>query len=170
MGGFAAILPSAIDYEGLILIGGEAGSSSARMELAAVCAVVQHCYKYNGVELTIYSDAEYIVKSFKLGWVFDWMKAGFPNTKNLDIWKDILRGIQSRHISSFQIHHVKGHSGVWLNEVADKWAGWASWNMKELNRNTKKTTFISKIQEGDLRIHKDKVGQDALNRVLHLER
>lgn len=148
-GGFSAVLPS----EELVLIGGEMPSTSARMELCAVSAVVQHCYKYKDVDLTIYSDAEYIVKSFNEGWVYDWIKIGFINTKNKDIWKQLLRGIQTNHISSFRIIHVRGHSGIELNELADRWAGEAAKRMKEINSKSKEGAFAQKHGWRDLRIH-----------------
>lgn len=149
IGGYSCIIQIDKDKDYVVLIGGESSSSSARMELMALCASMEFCEKYaefskRKIDLEIYTDAQYIEKSFNENWIWDWKRQGFPRTKNVDLWKRILKALSCRGITSFKITHVKGHSGIYLNEKADKWAAKA---VKQLKHLIREDNSVSKFQD-----------------------
>ena len=88
------------------------------MELLAVIIALE-ALKYDGTDVTIYSDSKYVVDAVTKGWVFNWEKKNFAKKKNPDLWKRFLQ-IYPKHNVEFV--WVKGHAGNELNEVADRLA------------------------------------------------
>ncbi|MEC7654318.1 MAG: ribonuclease HI [Bacteroidota bacterium] len=98
--------------------GGFRLTTNNRMELLAVIIALE-TLKFDGTDVTIYSDSKYVVDAITKGWVFDWEKKGFAKKKNPDLWKRFLK-IYTKHKVDFV--WVKGHAGNELNEVADRLA------------------------------------------------
>ena len=48
-------------------------TTNNRMELTAVCAALE-LLKFDGSDVTIYSDSRYVVDAVTKGWVFGWEK------------------------------------------------------------------------------------------------
>jgi ribonuclease HI len=83
-----------------------------------------------GVRVEVYTDSEYVIGGVTQ-WVQKWKLNGWKtatNTpvKNVDLWKALARrrsqiGTLPLAPNGFQVswHHVKGHSGVFGNELAD---------------------------------------------------
>ena len=88
------------------LRGGDASTPNNRMELTAVCAALE-LLKFDGSDVTIYSDSRYVVDAVTKGWVFGWEKKGFAGKKNPDLWRRFLR-VYGRHRVRFV--WVKGHA------------------------------------------------------------
>ena len=65
------------------------------MELLAVCVALE-ALRFEGSDVTIYSDSKYVVDAVSKGWVFGWEKKGYANRKNPDLWKRFLL-IYRRH-------------------------------------------------------------------------
>ena len=93
-------------------------TTNNRMELLAVIIALE-TLKFDGTDVTIYSDSKYVVDAVTKGWVYDWEKKGFAKKKNPDLWKRFLK-IYPKHNVEFV--WVKGHAGNELNEVADRLA------------------------------------------------
>tara|TARA_B100000683_G_C12085887_1_gene388910 strand:+ start:20 stop:484 length:465 start_codon:yes stop_codon:yes gene_type:complete len=93
-------------------------TTNNRMELLAVIIALE-TLKFDGTDVTIYSDSKYVVDAVTKGWVFGWEKKGFAKKKNPDLWKRFLK-IYPKHNVEFV--WVKGHAGNELNEVADRLA------------------------------------------------
>ena len=93
-------------------------TTNNRMELLAVIIALE-TLKFDGTDVTIYSDSKYVVDAVTKGWVFGWEKKGFAKKKNPDLWKRFLK-IYPKHKVEFV--WVKGHAGNELNEVADRLA------------------------------------------------
>ena len=55
------------------------------MELLAVCVALE-MLKFEGSDVTIYSDSKYVVDAVEKRWVFGWEKKGFAGKKNPDLW------------------------------------------------------------------------------------
>jgi len=102
-------------------------TTNNRMELLAVIVALE-TIKQPGAEVTIYSDSKYVVDAIEKGWVFSWVKKGFKNKKNPDLWRRFLK-IYPRHNVKFV--WVKGHAGNLLNERCDQLAVEAA-NSKDL--------------------------------------
>ena len=98
--------------------GGFRLTTNNRMELLAVIIALENL-KFEGTDVTIYSDSKYVVDAVTKGWVFNWVKKNFKDKKNTDLWKRFLN-IYPKHEVKFV--WVKGHAGNELNEVADRLA------------------------------------------------
>ena len=100
------------------LSGGFRLTTNNRMELLAVIIALE-TLKYDGTDVTIYSDSKYVVDAVTKGWVFNWEKKNYAKKKNPDLWKRFLK-IYPKHNVKFV--WVKGHAGNDLHEVADRLA------------------------------------------------
>ncbi len=97
-------------------------TTNNRMELLAVIVGLE-ALKFQGSEVTIYSDSKYVVDAVEKGWVFGWHKKQFKGKKNPDLWQRFLR-IYPKHRVKFV--WVKGHANNIENERCDALAVAAS--------------------------------------------
>jgi len=115
-GGYGTILKSGNHYkefsEGFRL------TTNNRMELLSVIVGLE-VLKRPGSDVVVYSDSKYVVDSVEKKWVFGWVKKGFKNKKNRDLWERFLQ-IYPKHNVKFV--WVKGHSGHPMNERCDELA------------------------------------------------
>ena len=65
-------------------------TTNNRMELMAVCVALE-ALRFEGSEVTIYSDSKYVVDAVTRGWLFGWVRKGFAGKKNPDLWSRFLR-------------------------------------------------------------------------------
>ena len=115
-GGYGTILRSGNHYKELAQ--GFRRTTNNRMELLAVIAGLE-AIKAEGAYVTVYSDSKYVVDAVEKGWVFNWVKKGFKDKKNPDLWKRFLK-IYAKHKVRFI--WVKGHAGHKENERCDELA------------------------------------------------
>lgn len=97
-------------------------TTNNQMELTAVI---------NGLELlkepckvTLYSDSAYVVNAFLQGWVDNWQKNNFRNSKkkeieNIELWKRLIN-LSCYHDITWK--KVKGHADNALNNRCDELA------------------------------------------------
>jgi ribonuclease HI len=97
-------------------------TTNNRMELLAVIVALE-TLKYEGSQVTVYTDSKYVSESVEKGWVFDWEKKNFKKKKNPDLWQRFLC-IYRRHKVKF--HWIKGHAANPENEHCDQLAVAAS--------------------------------------------
>ena len=93
-------------------------TTNNRMELMAVCVALE-ALKFEGSEVTIYSDSKYVVDAVSQGWVFGWEKKRFSGKKNPDLWIRFLR-IYRKHRVRFV--WVKVHADTVENNRCDQLA------------------------------------------------
>lgn len=126
-GGYGAVLLSGVHRKELS--DGFKMTTNNRMELLAVIVGLE-ALKYDGCNVTVYSDSEYVVNAVTKGWVFGWEQKRFKDKKNPDLWLRFLK-IYRKHKVSFI--WVKGHAGNPLNERCDQLATAAAdgFNLKE---------------------------------------
>lgn len=93
-------------------------TTNNRMELMAVCVALE-ALKFDGSNVTIYSDSKYVVEAVNQRWVFGWEKKRFKDKKNPDLWMRFLR-IYRRH--NVQFIWVKGHASTVENNRCDELA------------------------------------------------
>jgi ribonuclease HI len=122
VGGWGAVLTYG-DNKNLEIWGGEKNTTNNRMEMTACIQALEHL-KRDGIEVEIFSDSAYIVNCFRQRWYAKWQRNGWKNSKkepveNKDLWIRLLE-LVDRHRVTF--YKVKGHSGIELNELADKLA------------------------------------------------
>ena len=115
-GGWGAIL----SYKGAEkeLSGGAARTTNNRMELLAVCVALE-MLKFEGSDVTIYSDSKYVVDAVEKRWVFGWEKKGFAGKKNPDLWTRFLRSYRRHNV---RFVWVKGHADTVENNRCDQLA------------------------------------------------
>lgn len=116
-GGYGAILKwGATEKE---LSRGYRLTTNNRMELMAVIAALEALTKDN-LQVSIYSDSQYVVKAVKEGWLKKWMATDFKGgKKNKDLWKRFYTLSQKHRI---QFIWVKGHADNPYNNRCDELA------------------------------------------------
>jgi ribonuclease HI len=88
------------------------------MELMAVCVALE-ALKFDGTNVTLYSDSKYVVDAVNQSWVFGWERKGFYGKKNPDLWMRFLR-VYRRH--NVRFIWVKGHASTVENNRCDELA------------------------------------------------
>ncbi len=115
-GGYAAILKAGSHYKELS--GGFRKTTNNRMELLAVIKALE-AVKKPGQTITLYSDSKYILDAIEKKWVYGWIKKGFKDKKNKDLWLQLMELFKQHQIS---LVWVKGHAGHIENERCDELA------------------------------------------------
>lgn len=93
-------------------------STNNRMELLAVIKGLE-LLTSPSQNVTVFSDSKYVVDAVEKNWLTMWVKKGFKNVKNPDLWQRYLRVSQKHTISMIWI---KGHNNHAYNERCDKLA------------------------------------------------
>lgn len=93
-------------------------TTNNRMELMAVIAALEALTR-TGLEVHIYTDSRYVCEAVEKGWLFGWVKKGFKDKKNPDLWMRFLPLYQKQHV---KFHWIKGHAGHKENERCDQLA------------------------------------------------
>ena len=101
-------------------LGGDPSTTNQRMEIRAAFEAVRALPR----PLTVWSDSRYVVDCFEKSWWRNWLANGWVNSKkepvkNRDLWEPFVELVAAGDVS---FRWVKGHSGVDLNEVADRLA------------------------------------------------
>ena len=93
-------------------------TTNNRMELLAVIIGLA-ALRFEGSNVTIYSDSKYVVDAVEKGWVVGWEKTGFKKKKNPDLWRKFLALYRKHHVKFIW---VKGHANIPENERCDQLA------------------------------------------------
>jgi ribonuclease HI len=113
-GGYGAILMSGNLRKELSQ--GYRRTTNNRMELRGVIAALE-ALKKTGLDVTIYTDSQYIVKAIQEGWLNKWMATNFSKgKKNKDLWVRFY-DLYKQHKIKFA--WVKGHADNPLNNRCD---------------------------------------------------
>lgn len=113
-GGFAAYFP---DFYGkkLAYSMGFESTKTGRMEVMALLYAIRALPRdmKEKVELIVYSDSQYVTKSFTEGWLKKWISNNWCNAsgeiKNKDLWQSINKNIINRPFLKLTMIHIKGH-------------------------------------------------------------
>ncbi len=93
-------------------------TTNNRMELIAVIVALESIKKENA-DVILYSDSKYVLDAINLGWLNSWVKKGFKDKANPDLWKRYLL-IQKKH--NVKYVWVKGHASNKENNRCDELA------------------------------------------------
>lgn len=116
-GGYGVILMSGKHRKELSQ--GYSHTTNNRMELMAVIAGLK-ALKKEGMNVTIYSDSQYIVKAVQEGWLNNWVKTNFKGgKKNPDLWREFYALQEKQHV---RFVWVKGHADNPFNNRCDQLA------------------------------------------------
>ena len=88
------------------------------MELLAVIAGLE-ALKHTGQRVDICSDSRYVVDAVERRWLHSWIKKGFKQKKNKDLWMRFWQVFQQHTV---RLRWVEGHAGHPLNERCDQLA------------------------------------------------
>lgn len=97
---------------------GFALTTNNRMELWSVCSALE-MLKFRGSQVTIYSDSQYVVNAVEKKWIAGWIKRGWKNVKNPDLWQRYLTAASAHEV---RFIWVRGHAGNVHNERCDELA------------------------------------------------
>jgi ribonuclease HI len=120
-GGWGAILE--FNGQERELYGSQKNTTNNRMEMTALIEALE-ALKEKDLEIDIYSDSSYLVECFNKGWYKKWQKnqwmtAGKKPVENQDLWKRLIRDVESLGKVSF--HRVKGHLKKDSESEMKKW-------------------------------------------------
>lgn len=94
-------------------------TTNNRMELMAVIAALEALNKDN-LQISIFSDSQYVVKAVKEGWLKKWIATDFKGgKKNKDLWTHFYQ-LSKKH--QIQFIWVKGHANNPFNNRCDELA------------------------------------------------
>jgi ribonuclease HI len=112
-GGYGIVLMSGRHYKELSQ--GFRLTTNNRMELLSVCVALESL-KTLECNVTVYSDSRYVVDSVEKKWIDGWIRRGWKNVKNPDLWKRYLMIAAKHQVKS---KWVRGHNGNEMNERCD---------------------------------------------------
>lgn len=113
-GGYGAVL--LYGNKRLELSAGYRKTTNNRMELMGVIAALE-ALKKPGLNITLYTDSQYIVKAVNQGWLNNWLATNFAKgKKNKDLWVRFYN-LYKQHNVKFV--WVKGHADNPLNNRCD---------------------------------------------------
>jgi len=116
-GGYGVLLMS--DHHRKELSQGYRKTTNNRMELMAVIAGLE-ALKKEGLNVTIYTDSQYVAKAVLEGWLKNWIATKFKGgKKNKDLWMRFHELAQMHHI---KFVWVKGHADNPFNNRCDELA------------------------------------------------
>lgn len=107
----------------------------SRMEGMALLYAIRSLKCDVEINATVFSDSEYVVKSFTENRLSKWVMIGWSGVKNVDMWLAIIKEIENHPLLTLKFKHIRGHqvnvSGahVFGNAVADLLA---SYKTKEI--------------------------------------
>lgn len=111
-GGWAALLIYGVQEK--MLSGNEADTTNNRMELTAVINALEALKE--PCQVTLYSDAEYIVKGVT-AWMPRWIRKNWQGVLNEDLWQRLVKAAAPHEIEWVW---VRGHNGNRNNERVDQ--------------------------------------------------
>lgn len=113
-GGYGVVLMSGHHQKELSQ--GYKHTTNNRMELMAVIAGLE-ALKKNQLNVTIYSDSQYVVNAVEKGWLKKWIATNFKGgKKNKDLW---MKFHHLSHYHRLKFVWVKGHANNQYNNRCD---------------------------------------------------
>jgi|WetSurMetagenome_2_1015567.scaffolds.fasta_scaffold00277_11 ribonuclease HI len=109
---------------------GELTATNNRMELSAAIAAfnaIKNIVIDNKLQyiINVYSDSQYITEAINKNWLFNWVRRGFLNVKNSDLWSQFFLLVSPLMLQTnvkVNFIWIKGHNGNKYNEIVDKLA------------------------------------------------
>lgn len=111
-GGFGTYFPDLYGSKAAFSLGFN-NTKTGRMEVSALYYAITAIKKDHAVELIVYSDSEYVVKSFSENRLWKWIDNGWRNSggsvANIDLWKPIVQALKDRPSMKLTMKHIKSH-------------------------------------------------------------
>ena len=111
-GGFGTYFPDLNGSKAAFSLGFKE-TKTGRMEISALYYAITALENDFKGDLIVYSDSEYVVKSFTENRLLKWIKNGWKNTsgevKNQDLWKAIIKELRNRKDMKLEMRHIRSH-------------------------------------------------------------
>jgi len=113
-GGFGTYFPDLFGQKKAYSLGFK-DTKTGRMEIMALYFAIKAIpQRHNkALDLIVYSDSEYVVKSFTEGRLERWIDAGWRNTsgevKNVDLWKLVTKELNYKKFLKLELRHIRSH-------------------------------------------------------------
>ena len=107
LGGFGVYIP--YGNQEIHLRRGFWNTTTSRMEMKALLAAIQMIDPDVYTKVHVVADSEFVVNAFKKSLLSQWRANGWWGVKNPELWKEILKEIESRRKMVFGISHINGH-------------------------------------------------------------
>ena len=107
LGGFGVYIP--YENQEIHLRRGFWNTTTSRMEMKALLAAIQMIDPDVYTKVHVVADSEFVVNAFKKSLLSQWRANGWWGVKNPELWKEILKEIESRRKMVFGISHINGH-------------------------------------------------------------
>ncbi len=103
---------------------GFSSTTSNRMELVGMISALIYLYNFKEeiLEVNIYSDSKYTINIINKCWYLNWETTDYYNKKNVDLIRDHYIPLYlalKANTEKIKINHVRGHTGIEGNEIAD---------------------------------------------------
>ena len=90
-------------------------TTNNRMELMAVIVALGNL-RTSDNDVHIYTDSKYVADAINQKWIYGWIKRGWKNVKNPDLWQAFYKLYQ---VHNPKFHWIKGHAGHDVQEIVD---------------------------------------------------
>jgi ribonuclease HI len=113
-GGFGTYFPNLYGSPKAFSLGFKQ-AKTGEMEVCALLFAINAMPKLSdeSISLTIYSDSEYVVKSFTEKRLEKWIENNWINSignvKNQKLWKNVVESLRIRPFLTFKINHIRSH-------------------------------------------------------------
>jgi len=113
-GGFGTYFPN-FNNKTLVYSMGFENTKTGRMEIMGLLFAILAFNKSEKTQvlLRVFSDSEYVIKSFTENRLERWIEAGWTNSSgnvaNRDLWERVLEAIEERPFLTLQFQHIKSH-------------------------------------------------------------
>lgn len=119
-GGFATYFPDLLGSKKVYSLGFK-NTKTGRMEITALLYAIKAIPLSLECTLKVYSDSEYVVKSFTENRLERWVANNWVSwgnaVKNVDLWESVLYEISKRSKMELILEHIKSHQ---LDKEKDK--------------------------------------------------
>jgi ribonuclease HI len=128
-------------YFSLFCRGRYENTTNNRMEMQAILEVLQYAAAHSEDEFIIYTDSAYCTNMIN-DWIENWANNNWLNSKGREVEnKDLVLKIWeyvNRPSFNVEIIRIKGHCGIFGNELADRLANNDKAGMVQLNKKYSK--------------------------------
>lgn len=111
-GGFGVYFPDLFGSKAAFSLGFQ-DTKTGRMEISALYYAIKAVPETFEGKLIVYSDSEYVVKSFTEGRLDKWIANGWRNTsgevKNKDLWVVVKKVVSLRPEMVLELRHIRSH-------------------------------------------------------------